>query len=144
MYIIHCIKQKKGLTSECDNSVCKTNFSKKFLVEWSNDCCLVFFVKWQKVGCYWKIFKSVFCFLLNALHPCQLLGKCCKGNKPCFKGFFSKKANLLSLPIQKNNFWNTISARVKYPESLCRTRRQITVDLLTKEIVFWWIVFSLE
>ena len=137
-------KAKKVLTSDCDNSVCKTNFSKIFLVEWSNDCCLVFFVKWQKVGCFWKIFKSVFFFFWMHFILVSCLGSVAKETNHVLKDFSQKKANLLSLPMQKNNFWNTISARVEYPESLCRTRRQFTVDLLTKEIVFWWIVFSLE
>ena len=106
-------KAKKVLTSDCDNSVCKTNFSKIFLVEWSNDCCLVFFVKWQKVGCYWKIFKSVFFFFWMHFILVSCLGSVAKETNHVLKDFsqeFSKhhfnqsKVSRFSLPKETSNY----------------------------------------
>ena len=98
------------------------------MVEWNNNCCLVFFVKWQKVGCCWKILKPVFCFLLNALYPHQLLGKCCKGNKPCFKGFFSKKSQFIVIADAEKQF-------LKHHFSQSRVSR---VSLQNETSIYCW------
>ena len=45
------------------------------LFGWNGVLRILFFrQKCQKVGCFWKNFKPVFCFLLKALYWCQMLG----------------------------------------------------------------------
>ena len=62
------------------------------------------FCKMTKSWLLLKNFQISLFFLLDALYPCQLFGKCFKGNKPCFKGFFSKKSQFIVIADAEKQF----------------------------------------
>ena len=76
-------------------------------------------------------------FFLKALYCCQLLGYCYKVNKACFKGFFSRRANLLSFLMKRDNSENTVSAVKSLKRTICRWPRKT----LAHSIPYWlvWI-----
>ena len=61
-------------------------------------CCLVSVIKCQEGGCFWIFFKQFFVFFWKHIIDVSCLGKV---NKACFKGFLSRKANLMSFLIKK-------------------------------------------
>ena len=75
--------------------------------------------KMTKSRLFLKNFQTVLCFLLKTLYCCQLLGQCCKVNKACFKGFLSRKANLLSFLMKKENSQSTTSAKKFMKRTVC-------------------------